>query len=122
MPEKYANELNLAIGQVIDISRIILLLKIGEEKQADASQEGSRSGLGSADGHVDTSQAKLMLPSGNLKAAPSMTTGTSTLNIIQVQKLAFSEERLQSHIEYLIKRMAVIRAQKVAQYNKSKEE
>lgn len=110
MPQKYANELNLAIGQVIDISRIILLQRIDENKQTDASQDGSKSSLGSAVGHVDTSKAHLMLPSGNQKAAPSMTTGTSTLNIIQVQKLAFSEERLQSHIEFLIKRMTVIRA------------
>ena len=65
MPEKYANELNFAIGQVIDISRIILLQRISENKQMDAGQDGSGSSLGSAVGHVDTSQANLMLPSGS---------------------------------------------------------
>ena len=48
-----------------------------------------------------------------------MTTGTATLNIIQIQRLAFSEERLQSQIEYLIKWMMEIKAQKIAQYDKS---
>jgi len=49
-----------------------------------------------------------------------MTTGTATLNIIQIQTLAFSEERLQSQIQYLIKWMMEIKAQRIAQYNKSR--
>jgi len=49
-----------------------------------------------------------------------MTTGTATLNIIQIQRLAYNEEKLQSQIEYLIKWMMEIKARRVAQYIRDK--
>lgn len=51
-----------------------------------------------------------------------MTSGTSTLNIIQIQKLAFDEERIQSQMEDLIKQMIEVKAKRVAAYNKSRDE
>lgn len=90
MPEKYAKEVNLVIGQVIDISRIVLLQSVGDNKQAVNGKDISSL----ATGHMDTSQANLVLPSANKQPSLSMTTGTAALNIIQIQNLAFSEERL----------------------------
>jgi hypothetical protein len=36
VPKKYTSELNLVIGQVVDIARIVLLQRIGDNKQAAA--------------------------------------------------------------------------------------
>jgi hypothetical protein len=60
MPRKYTSELNLVIGQVVDIARIVLLQRIGDNKQAVANQHDSESRLGQADGP----KSHLVLPSG----------------------------------------------------------
>jgi len=78
VPKKYTSELNLVIGQVVDIARIVLLQRIGDNKQAEAQQRDQAS----ASGSTDAPETHLVLPSGEHQSTLSMTTGTATLNII----------------------------------------
>ena len=93
------------MGQIVDITRIIEIQKAGKEaRPADQIVSGTES------------QTQLVMCSSEHQAAESMTTGTATLNIIQIQKLAYDEDRLQQQMEYLLKKMMAIKAQRVSQY------
>ena len=60
--------------------------------------------------------------SEKLLPAVKMTSGTATLNIFNVQKLAYSEARVQSQLEDIIRRILEVQARKVALFNKGKED
>lgn len=104
VPKRYSSELNLLIGQIVDIARMVLLQNIGTEGQADPSSP----------------QAKVLVPPESQHSA--MTSGTSTLNIIQIQKQAFNEERLQGQMGHIIKKMVQVRAKRVEEYAKLQDE
>ena len=97
--KKYAHELNAVIGQILDVARILLLQKLGEEK-------GQRAGL------------ELVL-SGQDHGV--ITTASSTLNILQVQQMAFDQDLIQSHFEHLIKQMCAAKALKLAQFSEKRD-
>lgn len=96
--KKYAHELNQVIGQIIDVARIMLLQKMGEDEGKPAME---------------------LVLSGKNQGA--MTTASSTLNIIQVQQMAFDPDRVQSHLEHLVKQMSSAKALKLAQFHEKKE-
>jgi hypothetical protein len=107
VPRRYSSELNSLIGQIVDIARMVLLQTIGTGSSPDPS--GSQ-------------QEKPVVPPLERQSQPSMTSGTATLNIIQIQRRALNEERLQSQMSHLIKKMLDVRAKRVEDYDKLHEE
>ena len=123
------------MAQIVDISRIISLEQIEEE--APEAREGSVSagtkqeGQESADQIVESSLAEPPVKDKQnvrknleiqLRPGPHQTSGTATLNVLQVQRAVFDEQRLSQQIQHIMKKLMECKAIRHAQHVKSKEQ
>lgn len=95
MGSKYIADLNDLIGQIADISRLMILTD-----RAEAA--------------VNVDDFLLQLESPGIQG--NVTSVSSTLNIMQVQQAAFDKKKVQANLEFIIRQLAAVYAMRQKNY------